>query len=124
MLNEYDDVDKVDVSVSSLAVLVSSVELLSIAELDGTSVLDVDDSLSMDELSDEVAVTAVDEESSKEELLPTLEVPTADSLDVATSDEDDKTLATVLVELSAVVLPACVLLSVEYWVSALLELGD
>ena len=62
MLNEYDDVDKVDVSVSSLAVLVSSVELLSIAELDGTSVLDVDDSLSMDELSDEVAVNAVDEE--------------------------------------------------------------
>ena len=124
MLNEYDDVDKVDVSVSSLAVLVSSVELLSIAELDGTSVLDVDDSLSMDELSEEVVVIAVDEESSKEELLPTLKVPTADSLDVATSDEDDKTLATVLVELSAVALPGCVLLSVEYWVSALLELGD
>ena len=114
MLNEYDDVDKVDVSVSSLAVLVSSVELLSIAELDGTSVLDVDDSLSMDELSDEVAFTAVDEESSKEELLPTLEVLTADSLDVGTTpDEDDKTLVTVLVELS-----------VEYWDSALLELGD
>lgn len=124
MLNEYDDVDKVDKSVSSLAVLVSIVELLSIAELDGTAALNVDDSLSMDELSEEVAVIAVDEESSKEELLPTLEVPTADSLDVATSDEDDKTLATVLVELSAVVLPACVLLSVEYWVSALLELGD
>jgi hypothetical protein len=114
VLNEYDDVDKVDVSVSSLAVLISSVELLSIAELDGTSVLDVDDSLSMDELSDEVAVTAVDEESSKEELLPTLEVLTADSLDVGTTpDEDDKTLVTVLVELS-----------VEYWDSALLELGD
>jgi hypothetical protein len=124
VLNEYDDVDKVDKSVSSLAVLVSIVELLSIAELDGTAALNVDDSLSMDELSEEVAVIAVDEESSKEELLPTLEVPTADSLDVATSDEDDKTLATVLVELSAVVLPACVLLSVEYWVSALLELGD
>ena len=113
MLNEYDDVDKVDKSVSSLAVLVSIVELLSIAELDGTSALNVDDSLSMDELSEEVAVIAVDEESSKEELLPTLKVPTADSLDVATSDEDDKTLATVLVELS-----------VEYWDSALLELGD
>ena len=124
MLNEYDDVDKVDKSVSSLAVLVSIVELLSIAELDGTAALNVDDSLSMDELSEEVAVIAVDEESSKEELLPTLEVPTADSLDVATSDEDDKTLATVLVELSAVALPGCVLLSVEYWVSALLELGD
>ena len=124
MLNEYDDVDKVDKSVSSLAVLVSIVELLSIAELDGTSALNVDDSLSMDELSEEVVVIAVDEESSKEELLPTLKVPTADSLDVATSDEDDKTLATVLVELSAVALPACVLLSVEYWVSALLELGD
>ena len=124
MLNEYDDVDKVDKSVSSLAVLVSIVELLSIAELDGTSALNVDDSLSMDELSEEVAVIAVDEESSKEELLPTLKVPTADSLDVATSDEDDKTLATVLVELSAVALPGCVLLSVEYWVSALLELGD
>jgi hypothetical protein len=124
VLNEYDDVDKVDKSVSSLAVLVSIVELLSIAELDGTSALNVDDSLSMDELSEEVAVIAVDEESSKEELLPTLEVPTADSLDVATSDEDDKTLATVLVELSAVALPGCVLLSVEYWVSALLELGD
>ena len=124
MLNEYDDVDKVDKSVSSLAVLVSIVELLSIAELDGTAALNVDDSLSMDELSEEVAVIAVDEESSKEELLPTLKVPTADSLDVATSDEDDKTLATVLVELSAVALPGCVLLSVEYWVSALLELGD
>ena len=124
MLNEYDDVDKVDKSVSSLAVLVSIVELLSIAELDGTSALNVDDSLSMDELSEEVAVIAVDEESSKEELLPTLKVPTADSLDVATSDEDDKTLATVLVELSAVALPGCVLLSVESWVSALLELGD
>ena len=124
MLNEYDDVDKVDKSVSSLAVLVSIVELLSIAELDGTSALNVDDSLSMDELSEEVVVIAVDEESSKEELLPTLKVPTADSLDVATSDEDDKTLATVLVELSAVALPGCVLLSVEYWVSALLELGD
>jgi hypothetical protein len=123
VLNEYDDVDKVDKSVSSLAVLVSIVELLSIAELDGTSALNVDDSLSMDELSEEVAVIAVDE-SSKEELLPTLEVPTADSLDVATSDEDDKTLATVLVELSAVALPGCVLLSVEYWVSAPLELGD
>jgi hypothetical protein len=45
-----------------------------------------------------------------------------DEDDENTDADDDKSLVRILVELEVVALPGCVLLSVEYWDDALLEL--
>jgi hypothetical protein len=147
MLDEDVDMDMVEESTDLLDELVSIVELVSVAELDpieldpieelGVKEVDDDDSLvdddslTIEELGERVAVIVMEEEPSREELLPrtselTIDVLAPDSLD----NDDDVGMTGVLAMLldadedDGEILADCKLLSVEDRDDALLKPGN